>query len=99
MKESRPMTPPAVATLRRDEAQEASERMGRLSLVRSRPRLPRGRLDRHTLIRLGKALDSYFGSLCDNEVPERFRRLLDEYDERRSIMLQGVGGAKNEGQS
>jgi hypothetical protein len=100
MKESKPLTPHAdTAALRRDDAHGTGERSVGLSLVRSQPRLSRGRLDRQTLNKLGKALDAYFNSLCASEVPERFRRLLDDYDERRSIVLRGTGGAKNEGHS
>jgi len=44
----------------------------------------RGRLSREALIKLGKVLETYFDNVRQEGVPDRFRQLLDQYDERRA---------------
>ena len=44
----------------------------------------RGRLSREALIKLGKVLETYFDHVRQEGVPDRFRQLLDQYDERRA---------------
>jgi hypothetical protein len=44
----------------------------------------RGRLSREAMIKLGKVLETYFDHVRREGVPDRFKRLLDQYDERRA---------------
>src|SRR5262245_644343 len=44
----------------------------------------RGRLSREALIKLGKVLETYFDNVRQEGVPDRFKQLLDQYDERRA---------------
>jgi len=74
-------------------------RSAQQSTVGGGARKARGRLNRATLSRLGKALDAYFEVVRKEGVPERFRRLLDEYDLRQTLHLQGRGGATDKGHS
>ena len=43
----------------------------------------RGRLNRDTLNRLGKALEDYFDDVRKEGVPSRFRELLQQYDQHK----------------
>jgi hypothetical protein len=45
-------------------------------------RRPRGRLNRETLNKLGKVLEAYFDDVRAQGVPDRFRQLLAQYDDR-----------------
>jgi hypothetical protein len=69
------------------------------SAVGGAPRKARGRLNRATLSRLGKALDAYFEVVRKEGVPERFKRLLDGHDVHQSLHLQRNGGATDKGHS
>jgi hypothetical protein len=46
-------------------------------------RKARGRLSREAMIRLGRVLETYFDNVRREGVPDRFKRLLEEYEERR----------------
>jgi hypothetical protein len=46
-------------------------------------RKPRGRLGRDVQGKLGKTLQAYFDDVVKEGVPERFRQLLQQYDERK----------------
>jgi hypothetical protein len=81
------------------EPEQATAREARLSVVGGEPRKPRGRLNRATLSRLGKALDAYFDIVRKEGVPDRFRRLLDGYDLHQTLQLQRNGGATDKGHS
>ena len=77
---------------------EATNRDAQLSTDGVGAGKARGRLNRVTLSRLGKALHAYVDVVRKEGVPERFRRLLDEYD-LRQLHLQGNGGATDKGHS
>lgn len=47
-------------------------------------RRSRGRLSRESLVKLGKVLETYFDNVRREGVPDRFKRLLEQYEERRS---------------
>lgn len=81
------------------EPEEATAREGRQSVVGGAPQKARGRLNRATLSRLGKALDAYFEVVRKEGVPERFKRLLDGHDVHQSMHLQRNGGATDKGHS
>ena len=46
-------------------------------------RKSRGRLNRETLSKLGKVLEAYFDDVRNQGVPDRFKDLLQQYDDRR----------------
>lgn len=52
----------------------------------SEARKPRG-LNRESLRRLGRVLETYFEDVRNEGVPERFRRLLEDVDERQKQAL------------
>jgi hypothetical protein len=81
------------------EPEEATAREGQpQSAVGGAPRKARGRLNRTTLSRLGKALDAYFEIVRKEGVPDRFKRLLDGY-EHQALQAQRNGGAADKGHS
>jgi len=43
----------------------------------------RGRLTRETLGKLGKTLEAYYDDVRKQRVPDRFRQLLQQMDDRR----------------
>jgi hypothetical protein len=43
----------------------------------------RGRLSRETLNKLGKVLEAYFDDVRSQGVPDRFKELLQKYDDRK----------------
>jgi hypothetical protein len=43
----------------------------------------RGRLGRDVQTRLGKTLQAYFDDVVKEGVPDRFKQLLDQFDERK----------------
>ena len=43
----------------------------------------RGRLTRETLNKLGKVLEAYFDDVRNQGVPDRFKDLLQQYDDRK----------------
>ena len=43
----------------------------------------KGRLGRDVQTRLGKTLQAYFDDVVKEGVPDRFRNLLDQFDERK----------------
>jgi Anti-sigma factor NepR len=43
----------------------------------------RGRLSREAMGKLGRVLETYFDDVRKEGVPDRFKQLLDEYEERR----------------
>jgi len=43
----------------------------------------RGRLGRDVQTKLGKTLQAYFDDVVKEGVPDRFRELLQQYDERK----------------
>jgi hypothetical protein len=47
-------------------------------------RKPRGRLNRETLSKLGKVLEAYFDDVRSQGVPDRFKQLLNEYEQRQA---------------
>jgi hypothetical protein len=47
-------------------------------------RKARGRLSREAMGRLGKVLETYFDDVRKEGVPDRFKELLDQYEQRRS---------------
>ena len=55
-------------------------------------RRARGRLSREALIKLCRVLETYFDNVRREGVPDRFKQLLEQYDERR------VEGQSAEGQ-
>jgi hypothetical protein len=44
----------------------------------------RGRLSREALVKLGRVLETYFDDVRNEGVPDRFKELLDQYEERRA---------------
>jgi Anti-sigma factor NepR len=46
------------------------------------PRRSRGRLNRETLAKLGKTLEAYYDDVRKQGVPDRFKDLLRQYEER-----------------
>jgi hypothetical protein len=44
---------------------------------------PRGRIGRDVQIRLGKTLQAYFDDVVKEGVPDRFKDLLDQFDQRK----------------
>ena len=98
---SNKQTDPAAAgsePIEKREQDEAIAREAKLPAAGGGPRKGRGRLNRATLSRLGKALDAYFEIVRKEGVPERFRRLLDGYDVHEPL-LQRNGGATDKGHS
>jgi hypothetical protein len=47
-------------------------------------RKPRGRLGREVLGKLGKTLEAYYDEVRKEGVPDRFKMLLDQFDERKA---------------
>jgi hypothetical protein len=47
------------------------------------PHKTRGRLGRDVQSRLGKTLQAYFDDVVKEGVPDRFKNLLDQFDERK----------------
>jgi len=64
-------------------------------------RKARGRLSREALIRLGRVLETYFDHVRGEGVPDRFKRALDQYEERRAQgqPLQQFDERKDKGSS
>lgn len=94
-------TDPAAAgsdSTERREQDETTAREARLPATGGGPRKARGRLNRATLSRLGKALDAYFEVVRKEGVPERFKRLLDGYDMHQALQLPR-NGATDKGHS
>jgi len=94
-------TDPAAAgsdSIDKREPEETTVREAR-PMVGAGPHKARGRLNRATLSRLGKALDAYFEVVRKEGVPERFRRLLDGNDMHQTLQLQRNGGATDKGHS
>ena len=94
-------TDPAAAgsdPIEKREQDETTAREARMPAAGGGPRKARGRLNRATLSRLGKALDAYFEIVRKEGVPERFRRLLDGHDMHQPLQLQN-GGATDKGHS
>lgn len=62
-------------------------------------RKARGRLSREALVRLGRVLETYFDHVRREGVPDRFKQLLEQYDERRAQgqPLQQSEGHKDKG--
>ena len=81
------------------EPEEARAHEGKQPVVGGGPRKARGRLNRATLSRLGKALDAYFEVVRKEGVPDRFKRLLDGYDMHQALPVQRNGGATDKGHS
>jgi hypothetical protein len=81
------------------EPEEATAREVRQPAMGGGPRKARGRLNRTTLSRLGKALDAYFEVVRKEGVPERFKRLVDGYDMQQALPVQRNGGATDKGHS
>ena len=52
------------------------------SRIEPQSRRGRGRLTRETLNKLGKVLEAYFDDVRGQGVPDRFKELLQEYDDR-----------------
>jgi hypothetical protein len=46
-------------------------------------RKPRGRLSRETMNKLGKVLEAYYDDVRNQGVPDRFRDLLQQFDDRK----------------
>jgi hypothetical protein len=46
-------------------------------------RKPKGRLSRETMSKLGKVLEAYFDDVRNQGVPDRFKDLLQQYDDRK----------------
>jgi anti-sigma factor NepR-like protein len=44
----------------------------------------RGRLSREALVKLGRVLETYFDDVRNEGVPDRFKDLLGQYEERRA---------------
>src|SRR5262249_28458330 len=44
----------------------------------------RGRLSREALVKLGRVLETYFDDVRNEGVPDRFKQLLEEYEDRRT---------------
>ena len=44
----------------------------------------RGRLSREALVKLGRVLETYFDDVRNEGVPDRFKELLEQYEERRA---------------
>ncbi len=53
----------------------------------------RGRLSREALGKLGRVLETYFDDVRKEGVPDRFKQLLEEYEERR---VQGQPSGQHE---
>jgi hypothetical protein len=53
-------------------------------LTETDSRKNRGRLTRETLGKLGKTLEAYYDDVRKQGVPERFKQLLQQMDERRA---------------
>ena len=53
------------------------------NLFRSEYRKRRGRLGRDVQTKLGKTLQAYFDDVVKEGVPDRFKDLLQQYDERK----------------
>src|SRR5262249_19471706 len=58
-------------------------RPDRAMLTENDTRKSRGRLTRETLGKLGKTLEAYYDDVRKQGVPERFRQLLQQMDDRR----------------
>src|SRR5215467_8649782 len=96
-KQTDPATAGSDATEKR-EAAETTARDVRVPMVGGAPHKARGRLNRATLSRLGKALDAYFEVVRKEGVPDRFKRLLDGYDMHQALQLPR-NGATDKGHS
>jgi len=95
-------TDPAAAgsdSIDKREPEETTVREAKPPMAGAAPRKARGRLNRTTLSRLGKALDAYFEVVRKEGVPERFRRILDGYDMHQALQLPRNGGATDKGHS
>ena len=46
-------------------------------------RKSRGRLNRETLTKLGKVLEAYYDDVRSQGVPDRFKELLQQFDDRK----------------
>jgi hypothetical protein len=101
MKTTKQIDPAAAGSESGDkrEPEQATAREGRQPVVGGGPRKARGRLNRATLSRLGKALDTYFEVVRKEGVPERFKRLLDGYDMHQALPVHRNGGATDKGHS
>jgi hypothetical protein len=101
MKTSKQIDPAAAGSESGDkrEPEEATAHEGRQPVVGGGPRKARGRLNRATLSRLGKALDAYFEVVRKEGVPERFKRIVDGYDMHQALPTQRNGGATDKGHS
>ena len=53
------------------------------SRIEPQSRRGRGRLTRETLNKLGKVLEAYFDDVRNQGVPDRFKDLLQQYDDRK----------------
>ena len=53
------------------------------SRIEPQIRRGRGRLTRETLNKLGKVLEAYFDDVRNQGVPDRFKDLLQQYDDRK----------------
>jgi hypothetical protein len=47
-------------------------------------RKARGRLNRETMNKLGKVLESYYDDVRNQGVPDRFKELLQQFDDRKN---------------
>ena len=59
----------------------------------------RGRLSREALVKLGRVLETYFDDVRNEGVPDRFKELLDQYEERRAQPSQQFGEGSEPEQS
>ena len=59
-------------------------------------RSKRGRLSREALGKLGRVLETYFDDVRKEGVPDRFKELLDQYEERR---VQGQPSGQHDEES
>jgi Anti-sigma factor NepR len=59
----------------------------------------RGRLSRETLNKLGKVLEAYFDDVRSQGVPDRFKELLQEYDDRKEDQRRDSAREDHEGSS
>jgi Anti-sigma factor NepR len=59
----------------------------------------RGRLSRETLNKLGKVLEAYFDDVRGQGVPDRFKELLQQYDDRKEDQHRDDAREDHEGSS
>jgi hypothetical protein len=52
-------------------------------------RKPRGRLNRETMNRLGKTLEAYYDDVRKEGVPDRFKELLEQLEDRKDKGTSG----------